>query len=114
METTLYNQSGETVGVIELSEYIFGIVPNVPVMHQAAVRQQANARLGTHNTRGRGEVAGSTRKLYRQKAPGVPGRAPSARRTARAVASRTGRTRVTTSACRRPTMFLVAASPNTV
>ena len=39
-------------------------------MHQAMVRQQANARMGTHNTRGRGEVAGSTRKLFRQKGTG--------------------------------------------
>ena len=70
MEATLFNQSGEEVGTIQLAEYIFGIEPNIPVMHQAMVRQLANARLGTHNTRGRGEVAGSTRKLYRQKGTG--------------------------------------------
>jgi large subunit ribosomal protein L4 len=70
MEAKLFNQSGDEVGTIELAEYIFGIEPNIPVMHQAMVRQQANARLGTHNTRGRGEVAGSTRKLYRQKGTG--------------------------------------------
>jgi large subunit ribosomal protein L4 len=70
MEATLFSQSGESIGMIELSEYIFGITPNIPVMHQAVVRQQANARRGTHSTRGRGEVAGSTRKLYRQKGTG--------------------------------------------
>ena len=70
MEAKLFNQSGDEVGTIQLAEYIFGITPNVPVMHQAVVRQQANARLGTHNTRGRGEVQGSTRKLYRQKGTG--------------------------------------------
>lgn len=70
MQTTLYNQAGEQVGSIELSEYVFGITPNVPVMHQYVVMQQANARLGTHNTRGRSEVSGSTRKLYRQKGTG--------------------------------------------
>ncbi|MCS6840293.1 MAG: 50S ribosomal protein L4 [Roseiflexus sp.] len=70
MEAKLYNQSGEEVGVIQLSDYVFGIEPNVPVMHQAMERQRANARLGTHNTRGRGEVEGSTRKLYRQKGTG--------------------------------------------
>jgi large subunit ribosomal protein L4 len=70
MEAKLFNQTGDEVGAIELSAYIFGIEPNVPVMHQAMVRQQANARLGTHNTRGRGEVTGSTRKLYRQKGTG--------------------------------------------
>lgn len=70
MEAKLFNQSGAEVGNIELDEYIFGIEPNVPVMHQAMVRQQANARMGTHNTLGRGEVAGSTRKLFRQKGTG--------------------------------------------
>src|SRR5262245_63820760 len=70
MEAKLYNQSGESVGTIQLSEYIFGIIPNVPVMHQYMVMQHANARSGTHNTRGRGEVAGSTRKLFRQKGTG--------------------------------------------
>ncbi|NTW02487.1 MAG: 50S ribosomal protein L4 [Oscillochloris sp.] len=70
MEATIYNQAGEQIGSIELSEYIFGIEPNIPVMHQYVVMQHANARLGTHNTRGRGEVVGSTKKLYRQKGTG--------------------------------------------
>ena len=70
MEAKIFNQSGDEVGVIQLADYVFGIEPNVPVMHQAMVRQQANARLGTQSTRGRGEVAGSTRKLYRQKGTG--------------------------------------------
>ena len=65
MEAKIFNQSGDEVGTIQLADYIFGIEPNVPVMHQAMVRQQANARLGTSNTLRRGEVAGSTRKLYR-------------------------------------------------
>jgi large subunit ribosomal protein L4 len=70
MEAKLFNQSGTEIGTVQVDEYIFGIEPNVPVMHQAMVRQQANARLGTHNTLGRGEVKGSTRKLYRQKGTG--------------------------------------------
>jgi large subunit ribosomal protein L4 len=70
MEATLYNQAGEAIGTLDLNEYIFGITPNKPVMHQAMVMQLANARLGTHNTRGRGEVKGSTAKLYRQKGTG--------------------------------------------
>ncbi|GIV97520.1 MAG: 50S ribosomal protein L4 [Herpetosiphonaceae bacterium] len=70
MEAKLYNQAGEEIGTIDVNEYVFGIEPNVPVMHQAMVFQQANARAGTHNTRGRGEVSGSTRKLYRQKGTG--------------------------------------------
>jgi large subunit ribosomal protein L4 len=70
MEAKLFNQTGDEIGTIELSDYIYGIEPNVPVMHQYVVMQHANARLGTQNTRGRGEVAGSTRKLYRQKGTG--------------------------------------------
>jgi len=70
MEAKLFNQSGDEIGTVQLAEYIFGITPNVPVMHQSVVRQQANARLGTHNTLRRGEVRGSTRKLYRQKGTG--------------------------------------------
>jgi len=70
MEAKLYNQAGEEIDTIQLSDTIFGIEPNVPVMHQAVVRQLANARMGTHNTKGRGEVRGSTRKLYRQKGTG--------------------------------------------
>ncbi len=70
MQATLYNQAGAEVGAVELSDYIFGIKPNVPVMHQMMVLQQANARQGTSNTRTRGQVRGSTRKIYRQKGTG--------------------------------------------
>ena len=70
MQATLYNQTGAEVGTIELDDYIFGITPNVPVMHQMLVLQNANARQGTHSTKTRGEVQGSTRKIYRQKGTG--------------------------------------------
>ena len=70
MQATLYNQAGAEVGTVDLDEYIFGIKPNMPVMHQMLVLQQANARQGTANTRTRGQVRGSTRKLYRQKGTG--------------------------------------------
>ncbi|MBA3946843.1 MAG: 50S ribosomal protein L4 [Herpetosiphonaceae bacterium] len=70
MQATLYNQVGAEVGSVELNEYIFGITPNVPVMHQMMVLQQANARQGTASTKTRGQVAGSTRKIYRQKGTG--------------------------------------------
>ena len=43
--------AGEPVGEIELREDIFGVPINVPVMHQALVRQQANTRLGTHKSK---------------------------------------------------------------
>ena len=70
MQATLYNQAGTEVGTIDLDDYIFGIKPNVPVMHQMMVLQRANARQGTANTRTRGQVRGSTHKLYRQKGTG--------------------------------------------
>jgi len=64
------NMQGAPVGEIELSEQIFGIEPNVHVMHAAVVAQQANARLGTHSTLGRSEVRGGGRKPWRQKGTG--------------------------------------------
>ncbi len=70
MEVKLYNQSGEYINTLHVSDYIFGIEPNTAVMHQAMIRQLANARLGLHNTKGRSDVRGSTRKLYRQKGTG--------------------------------------------
>ena len=70
MEAKLFNQAGGQIGTLELQDYIFGIEPNIPVMHQAMVRQLANARLGTQSTKTRGEVRGSTRKIYRQKGTG--------------------------------------------
>jgi large subunit ribosomal protein L4 len=62
--------AGETVGEVELRDEIFCARVSKPLMHQALVRQQANARLGTHSTKTRGEVRGSTRKIYRQKGTG--------------------------------------------
>jgi large subunit ribosomal protein L4 len=70
MQATLYNQAGAEVGTVDLNEYVFGIKPNMPVMHQMMVLQRANARQGTANTRTRGQVRGSTRKIYRQKGTG--------------------------------------------
>jgi large subunit ribosomal protein L4 len=70
VQAQVFNTAGEVVDQIELNEYVFGIEPNVPVMHQALVRQRANARLGTHDTRTRGEVRGGGRKPWRQKGTG--------------------------------------------
>jgi len=62
--------AGEQVGAVELDGHIFGIEPNRAVMHQALQRQLANARLGTHQTKTRGEVRGGGKKLWRQKGTG--------------------------------------------
>ncbi|RLC74214.1 MAG: 50S ribosomal protein L4 [Chloroflexi bacterium] len=70
MRVAVYNADGEAVGEAELREDIFGIEPNMAVMHQALVRQLANARLGTHKTKSRGEVSGTTHKVWRQKGTG--------------------------------------------
>jgi len=70
MQVPVRNIQGETVGEVELRDDIFAIEPNKTVMHQAFVRQMANARQGTHNTKTRGEVRGTTAKWYRQKGTG--------------------------------------------
>ncbi len=70
MQVPVRNIQGETVGEVELRDDIFAIEPNKAAMHQAFVRQMANARQGTHNTKTRGEVRGTTAKWYRQKGTG--------------------------------------------
>lgn len=70
MRVPVYNIEGEQVSEVELKDSIFAIEPNVPVMHQALVRQLANARQGTHKTKTRGEVSGGGRKPWRQKHTG--------------------------------------------
>lgn len=70
MKINVKNASGANVEELELRDDIFGIKPNVAVMHQALVRQLANQRLGTHKAKTRGEVAGTTAKWFRQKGTG--------------------------------------------
>jgi large subunit ribosomal protein L4 len=61
---------GKKVKQVELPAAVFEAPINVDLMHQAYVRQMANARLGTHNTKTRSEVAGGGRKPWRQKGTG--------------------------------------------
>jgi len=70
MQVPLYNQAGQQTGTTELNDYIFGIEPNTTVMHQALIRQLANARQGTSDTKTRGEVAGGGIKPFKQKGTG--------------------------------------------
>jgi large subunit ribosomal protein L4 len=70
MQLPVYSLSGEVVRQIEVSDRLFDEPFNEAVVHQAMVRQQANARQGTASTKTRGEVSGSTRKLFRQKHTG--------------------------------------------
>jgi large subunit ribosomal protein L4 len=70
MRVSVRNMAGETVKEIELRDDIFAVEPHEAVMHQAMVRQQANARLGTSDTKTRSEVSGGGRKPWRQKHTG--------------------------------------------
>ena len=70
MQLPVYNINGEVTSHIEVPDVVFGIEPNVAVMHQGLVRQQANARTGTHDTRTRAEVSGGGKKPWRQKGTG--------------------------------------------
>jgi len=70
VELAVYNVAGEVVDHVRASDYIFAAPIHVPVMHQALLRQQANARLGTHKTKTRGEVSGGGAKPWRQKGTG--------------------------------------------
>ena len=70
MELTVYNSAGKEIDKIEVSDTVFGIQPNETVVHQALLRQLANARQGTADTKTRREVSGSSRKMYAQKHTG--------------------------------------------
>ena len=70
MEVDVLNMQGEKVRTVDLPAAIFEAPINIDLMHQAYVRQMANARLGTHDTKGRSDVAGGGRKPWKQKGTG--------------------------------------------
>lgn len=70
MQVDVLDTTGAVVAQRDLDESVWGIEPHISVMHQALVRQQANARLGTHDTKTRGEVSGGGAKPWRQKGTG--------------------------------------------
>jgi large subunit ribosomal protein L4 len=70
MQVPVYNNQGEQVSETELRDDIFAVPINQALMHQALLRQLANARLGTHKTKTRSEVRGGGRKPWRQKGTG--------------------------------------------
>src|SRR5450631_803214 len=67
LQVPFFDSAGARQGEVQLPEHIFAEEPNAPVMHQAYVRQMANARQGTASTKRRGEVSGGAAKPYRQK-----------------------------------------------
>lgn len=70
MQVPVLDRNGKEVQTIDLPDEIFGVEVNTGLMHQAYVRQMANARQGTHSTLTRGEVNLTKAKWYRQKGTG--------------------------------------------
>ncbi len=68
--TTVYNQAGEAIEQLELSEQVFGVTPNMAVLHQVVTAQLVNRRQGNASTKTRAEVSGGNRKPYKQKGTG--------------------------------------------
>ena len=64
------NVEGQLAGETELSSEVFGIEPNIPVVHQVVVAYEASMRQGTHSTKNRHEVSGGGKKPFRQKGTG--------------------------------------------
>ncbi len=69
-EIPLYNANGEALGNLSLPESVFGVDPNIALVHQAVTTEEANARQGTADTKTRGEIRGGGKKPYRQKGTG--------------------------------------------
>ncbi len=68
--TKVYNMAGEAVENLELSEQVFGVTPNVAVLHQVVTAQLVNRRQGNASTKTRSEVSGGNKKPYKQKGTG--------------------------------------------
>jgi large subunit ribosomal protein L4 len=66
----VYNRQGDSVGTVEVDPAEFGGTVNKQLLHDVVLMYLANQRAGTHSTLRRGEVAGSTKKLFRQKGTG--------------------------------------------
>src|SRR5271166_3089767 len=70
LTVNVFNRQGEAVGTINLDPAEFGGEINKQMLHDVVIMYLANQRAGTHSTLRRGEVAGSTKKLFRQKGTG--------------------------------------------
>lgn len=66
----IYNMNGDHTGEIEIADSVFGIEPNIDLLHRAVVRHLGNQRQGTQKAKTRAEVRGGGRKPYRQKGTG--------------------------------------------
>jgi large subunit ribosomal protein L4 len=70
LSLTVYNRQGDSVGTVEVDPAEFGGEVNRQLLHDVVLMHLANRRAGTHSTLRRSEVAGSTKKLFRQKGTG--------------------------------------------
>lgn len=70
MKAPLYDIKGTKKGTVDLDVAYFGVVPHTSLIHRLLVLQQANGRLNIAHTKHRGELSGSTRKLFKQKGTG--------------------------------------------
>ena len=64
------DDKGRQSGTLDLSPEVFGVEVKGPLLHQAVIRELADRRVGTHDTRGRSEVSGGGRKPWKQKGTG--------------------------------------------
>lgn len=71
MQLSVHDTSGKVVNSVDVQDGIFAVPLNSAVVHQAMVRQRANARIGAADTQTRGDVTASTRKPFRQKHTGM-------------------------------------------
>ena len=76
LEVPVYNTSGEKIDTLEVDEAVFGGGVNASLLKQAVVTYHANQRQGAATTKGRGQVDGSTKKMFRQKGTGNARRGP--------------------------------------
>ena len=70
MKAPLFDKTGKSKGTVDLQASHFGVTPNLGLIHRLLILQQANGRIAIAHTKHRGEVAGSTKKLFKQKGTG--------------------------------------------
>ncbi len=70
MKAPLFDIKGKQKGTVDLQDSHFGVTPNSGLIHRLLILQQANGRIAIAHAKHRGEVAGSTRKLFKQKGTG--------------------------------------------
>ena len=70
MQVSVKTLDAEEAGTIDLADAVFGLEPRADILQRVVLWQLAKRRAGTHKTKSRGEVAGSTAKIYKQKGTG--------------------------------------------